>query len=157
VIALGHSAGAHLALWTAARAKLAPTSELFRASPLPLRGVVALGGPADLRSLQGLDSICGWGTLEQLAGGTLEAVPEHYAQVSPAALLPLGVPVLLVTGSADRLVPTRLLAPYQSAAHGAGDRVELSEVPGASHRDLIVPDSDAWPVVRKGVLELLGR
>ena len=154
-IALGHSAGAHLALWAAARGKLAPTSPLFRASPLPLLGVVALAGPADLRTLQGADAVCGRGTLEQLAGGTLEAVPDQYAQVSPAALLPLGVPQLLITGSADRLVPTRLLAPYESAAHRAGDRVVLSEVHGAGHRDLIVPDSEAWPVVREGVRELL--
>lgn len=155
VIALGHSAGAHLALWTAARAKLAPGSALYGVSPLPLRGVVALGGPADLRALAGMNRICGRGTLEQLAGGTIEAVPDHYTQVSPAALLPLGVRQILVTGSDDRLVPTRLLAPYASAAKSAGDRVELSEVAGANHRDLIVPDSDAWPVVRKGVLELL--
>ena len=155
VIVLGHSAGAHLALWTAARSKLAPSSELYGAAPLPLRGVVALGGPADLRTLQGLDSVCGWGTLEQLAGGTLVAVPDHYAQVSPAALLPLGVPQLLVTGSADRLVPTRLLTPYESAARAAGDQVELREVARTDHRDLIDPDSEAWPVVRDGVRALL--
>lgn len=154
VIALGHSAGAHLALWTAARAKLPQASALYRPSPLRLRGVVALGGPADLRALRA-DAICGWGTLEALAGGTLEAVPEHYAQASPAALLPLGVPQLLVTGASDRLVPTRLLAPYEQAAQRAGDRVALREVPGANHRDLIVPDSDVWPVVRDGVRELL--
>jgi len=155
VIALGHSAGGHLALWAAARAKLAPTSPLFRAEPLRLRGVVALAGPADLRALSGADTVCGRGTLEELAGGTLEAVPDHYAQASPAALLPLGVPQLLITGSADRLVPTRLLTPYERAAQSAGDRVALSEVPGANHRDLIRPDSDAWPVVRDGVRDLL--
>ena len=157
VVVLGHSAGAHLALWTAARAKLPPSSPLYRESPLPLRGVVALGGPADLRELAGADRVCGRGTLEQLAGGTLEAVPDHYAQVSPAALLPLGVRQLLVTGSDDRLVPTRLLAPYELAARAAGDDVKLREVEGANHRDLIVPDAETWTVVREGVLELLDR
>ncbi len=132
-------------------------SPLYRESPLRLRGVVALGGPADLRTLAGADRVCGRGTLEQLAGGTLEAVPDHYAQVSPAALLPLGVRQLLVTGSDDRLVPTRLLAPYELAARAAGDEVKLREVEGANHGDLIVPDAETWPVVRKSVLELLDR
>ena len=84
-------------------------------------------------------------------------MPDHYAQVSPAALLPLGVRQLLVTGSDDRLVPTRLLAPYELAARAAGDEVKLREVEGANHRDLIVPDAETWPVVREGVLELLDR
>jgi len=155
VIALGHSAGGHLALWAAARAKLPPSSRLYRADPLPLKGVVALAGPPDLRPLSGADSVCGSGTLAQLTGGTPDTVPDHDVQASPAALLPLGVPQFLVTGSADRLVPTRLLSPYERLAQSAGDRVSLREVPGADHGDLIAPGSDAWPVVRDGVRELL--
>src|SRR5262245_64343849 len=41
VVVLGHSAGGHLALWAAARGRLASTSKLYRESPLALRGVVA--------------------------------------------------------------------------------------------------------------------
>ena len=155
VIALGHSAGAHLALWDAARAKLPATSRLHGDSPLPLRGVVALGGPGDLRTLRA-DRVCGRGTLNTLLGGTPEAVPEHYADASPAAWLPLGVPQLLVTGSADRLIPTGLLIPYEEAARRAGDAVELREVEGADHGDLIAPGASAWRVVGPGVRAQLG-
>src|SRR5436190_17441484 len=48
VVALGHSAGGHLALWAAARHQLPKTSPLWRADPLPIRAVVSLGGIGDL-------------------------------------------------------------------------------------------------------------
>src|SRR5215831_10892657 len=50
VIAVGHSAGGHLALWLAARGRLAPTSDLYVKDPLRLTGVLDLDGPADLKA-----------------------------------------------------------------------------------------------------------
>jgi acetyl esterase/lipase len=156
VVIVGHSAGGHLALWVAARAKLPANSELRRESPLPLRGVVALAGPVDLRAIvESSPGICGKHTLEQLAGGTVQSVPGHYLEASPAKLLPISVRQILVTGSDDRLIPTKLVAAYESAALEAGDRVELDEVRGADHMDLIVPRPPAWPIVRDKVLELV--
>jgi len=35
VVAIGHSAGGHFAMWLAARAKLPKTSELYINNPLP--------------------------------------------------------------------------------------------------------------------------
>lgn len=156
VVVVGHSAGAHLALWAASRAKLDAKSALWVKSPLALRGVVAIAGPGDLRPLGLRGSICGAGTIETLLGGTVESVPEHYAQASPAALLPLGVRQFLIAGSNDRVVPPRLVAQYEEAARKAGDSVALDLVEGANHMELIVPSASAWPVVRKRVLELAG-
>ena len=157
VVAVGHSAGAHLALWVAARAKLPQNSELRRESPLALRGVVALGGPGDLRAISAhVADICGEHTLERLVGGTLESVPEHYAEASPAALLPLAIRQVLVAGSDDPVIPTRLIAAYEVLARRAGDPVELTEVRGAGHMDLIAPGPPAWPTVREKVLALVG-
>ena len=155
VVIVGHSAGAHLALWAAARSKLNEKSALYTKSPLALRGVVAIAGPGDLRPLALRGSICGRGTIETLLGGTIESVPEHYAQASPAAMLPLGVRQMLISGSDDRVVPPRLVAQYEAAARRAGDPVQLDEVSGADHIDLIVPSTNAWPTVRKRVLELV--
>jgi acetyl esterase/lipase len=156
VVVVGHSAGAHLALWAAARAKLPSDSGLHSESPLPLRGVVALAGPGDLRSLAATaNSVCGTDTLEQLLGGTLAAVPEHWAQASPAALLPLGVPQTLVVGADDRVIPPRLVESYEKAARAAGDRVQFVEVAGADHMGLVAPHSRAWPSVRDAVLSLV--
>ena len=156
VVVVGHSAGAHLALWAAARAKLNQASALYVKSPLALRGVVAIAGPGDLRPLGLRGSICGKGTLEGLLGGTAESVPEHYAQASPAALLPLGVRQALIAGSDDRVVPPRLVEMYEEVARRAGDRVSLDEIRGANHIELIAPDSNAWPTVKRRVLELVG-
>jgi acetyl esterase/lipase len=48
VVAVGHSAGGHLALWLAGRHCLPPDSLLFGERPLQLAGVVALAGIPDL-------------------------------------------------------------------------------------------------------------
>ncbi|MEO8450121.1 MAG: alpha/beta hydrolase, partial [Gemmatimonadota bacterium] len=48
IVAVGHSAGGHLALWLAARGKLKPSSPIYRARPIRLHGAVSLGGPGDL-------------------------------------------------------------------------------------------------------------
>jgi acetyl esterase/lipase len=49
VVALGHSAGGHLALCASARQKVANTSPLFVPQPLALRGVINLAGMIDMR------------------------------------------------------------------------------------------------------------
>lgn len=46
VIAVGHSAGGHLALWAAARHKIPKDSPVWTASPVAVRGGVNLDGPA---------------------------------------------------------------------------------------------------------------
>ena len=48
VIAAGHSAGGHLALWLAARSHLPKSSPLYSEDPIALDGVVSLAGIADL-------------------------------------------------------------------------------------------------------------
>ena len=48
VVATGHSAGGHLVLWLAARAKIGDEA-LRGGDPLPLQGVVSLAGVDDLR------------------------------------------------------------------------------------------------------------
>src|SRR5207249_4708776 len=48
VVAIGHSAGGHLALWLAARPRVPLMSELHAADPLRIRAVVSLAGVPDL-------------------------------------------------------------------------------------------------------------
>ncbi len=91
VIAIGHSSGGSLALWAAARSRLATESALYRANPLDLLGALVLGGPGDLRAFAKVDcEICGSPVVARLLGGTADEVPERYAQPSPVELLPLG-------------------------------------------------------------------
>ena len=158
VAAVGHSAGAHLALWLAARSKLTPQSPLFAKEPLRLRAAVALGGPGDLRDFTAYaSSVCGTPVIEQLLGGTPEAVPERYAQASPAELLPLATRQVLIVGSDDRVMPPRARDAYVAAAQKAGDSAELIVIPDAGHFEVIAPTSAAWPIVRDQVLDAVNK
>jgi acetyl esterase/lipase len=106
VVAVGHSAGAHLTLWLAARSRLPARSVLFRESPQRLKAAVAIGGPGDLRNFTTYErDVCHGPVIERLLGGTPESVPERYAQASPIELLPFGVPQVLIIGSEDGAVP----------------------------------------------------
>lgn len=156
VISVGHSAGAHLALWLAARVKLPPESPLYRATPLPLRGVLALAGPGDLRDFSAYDrQVCGAPVVHWLLGGSPDRVAERYAQASPAALLPFGIPQVLIVGEADAIMPESSRQAYAAVARTAGDRVEVQVVPHAGHFELIAPGSTAWANVRDSLLPML--
>ncbi|WP_081764037.1 alpha/beta hydrolase [Sphingobium sp. Ant17] len=53
VVTVGHSAGAHAALWLAARPRLPADSEVRGADPLKVSAAVAIDGPGDLRTCTG--------------------------------------------------------------------------------------------------------
>ena len=155
VVTVGHSAGAHLALWAAARTRLPKESPLRRPNPLPLRAAVALGGPGDLKGFYEYAArICGSNVVAKLMGGAPAAVADRYAQGSPAEMLPFGVRQMLIVGVQDGVMPPPAREGYAAAATKAGDRVEIVEVPGG-HFEVIAPTSAAWPIVRDKVLALI--
>lgn len=155
VVSVGHSAGAHLALWLAARSKLPPSSVLHRPSPLKLVGVVALGGPGDLRDFTTYArNICGGPVVEQLLGGSPQTMADRYDQASPLSLLPLNTPQVLVVGADDGVMPKRSRDAYVAAARAAGDSAEVVVVPDAGHFEVIAPTTPAWSTVREEVLKL---
>jgi acetyl esterase/lipase len=163
VVSVGHSAGGHLALWLAARPRIANDNILAtsgipgkedqqRAIPLPLVGVVSQAGVADLE--MGWRRNLGSGAVAELLGGSLQDVPECYAAASPAALLPLGVPQVLIHGTADDRVPFTMSQEYAQAARAAGDQVTLIKLEGADHFVLIDAFSDAWAKTVQSIREL---
>ena len=155
VVVTGHSAGAHLTLWTAARSRLKSDSPLRRDAPLPIVAAVALGGPGDLRDFDTYaEKICG-PALERLRGGTPAAVPDRWAQASPAELLPLGVRQILIVGDHDSVMPAASRDAYAAKARAAGDTVEVKVVPGA-HFEVIAPNAEAFVTVKNEILDLLG-
>ena len=155
LIAIGHSAGGHLALWLAARKRLPRESPLFSSDPLPIGGVLGLAAVTDLGRFSEM-AMGGCGdTVHRLMGGGPELVPERYRQASPAELLPLGLPQKLICGARDRMVPLALARTYQAAAAKAGDDVELVLLPEAAHFEMIAPSSAAWPEVWKAARALL--
>jgi pimeloyl-ACP methyl ester carboxylesterase len=56
-----------------------------------------------------------------------------------------------VHGEADQAVPVMSSRTYARAATKAGDDVELLELEGVGHFELIDPLSDAWPTVLAAV------
>jgi acetyl esterase/lipase len=130
VVAIGHSAGGQLA---------------FRAvqnTRVRLRAVVSLAGVLDL--VAGARANLGDGACQAFLGGEPEAVPDRYANASPAARLPLGLPQLVVHGPNDDVVPAGQSRDYAAAARAAGDEVELVEPAGADHFDVVEPTHPAW-------------
>ena len=154
LVLVGHSAGAHLALWAAGRAHLASTSMVRGQSPLPARAAVAIDGPADLASLVGRDArICGKPVIAPLMGGTPEAVPERYRDGSPRAMLPLGVRQYLV-GAA--LLTAADAQSYETAARAVGDSVRVLVGAAGGHFGVIAPGTPFWPPVHEVILEAFG-
>ena len=156
VVLVGHSAGGHLAMWAASRARLAPGSELYRPDPLPVRGVIDLAGPVDMTAnVPGYQAGCGDSVITQLLGGRPEAVPGHYADASASSRLPLGVPQVLVIGEHEGFVPRAVAERYVAAARKAGDSVRLLYLPGTGHFELAMPTTPAWAPVAAAIRGLL--
>lgn len=176
VIAVGHSAGGHLAVWAAHRAAL-PESAPGANPRVALAGAVSLAGLLDLVAADaaGFGSVladleaepprgappaarpevwppvaenAGQGILRLLLGGRFTDVPDRYAVASPKDLPDAGVPVLVVHGAADDVLPPSYGRSYADAAAARGADVRYAEVPGADHFDVIDPDGAAWAAVR---------
>jgi acetyl esterase/lipase len=149
---VGHSAGGHLALWAAARPKLAADSMVKTHDPLPLGFVVTLAGINDLAAYHEHGPACGGGaTIDALIDARRRG-PGAYADTSPRALLPLGVEQLIVSGNEDGIVPAPFGRDYARAATEAGDKVTTLDLPGADHFALIDPRSPGWARVRDRLL-----
>ena len=115
LVVVGHSAGGHLALLAVRQVRL--------------RGVVALAAVTDPET---------WDNpaVERFFGGPVPAGG------APRRLLPLGVPQVLVHGTADDVVPFD-----QSRAHAAaaGAEARLVALVGAGHFEPIDPQADEFP------------
>ncbi len=150
VVAVGHSAGGHLALWLAARHRLPVDSPLFLADPLPLTGVVALAGIPDLVDAA-QRNICG-DAVPALLGGSAQDFPTRYATASPQALLPLGVSQHLIIGMMDEAVSVAHNEAYIAAARAQGDAVAFTLLSDVGHFELVTPGTAAWTTVQDAVL-----
>ncbi len=154
VVLLGHSAGGHLALWSASRHLLPATSRWHRSTPLALRGVITLAAVANLTLAAelGLDD----DATAALMGGGPDVEPDRYLQADPARLLPSGTPTVLVHGRADENVPVEQSRDYARRARAADAEIEVLELEGTGHFELIDPLSAAWPTVIGALRTVLG-
>jgi acetyl esterase/lipase len=121
IVAIGHSAGGHLATWASAHTRL--------------DGVVSQAGALDLYELQRRGTSDN--VVRQLLGGTPDEVPEQYEAATPRP--PAGMPLLLVHGTLDEDVPVEI-----SRTFGAGELVEIEDEGHMEHLD---PASRCWRAV----------
>jgi len=122
-VAIGHSAGGHLALWLAAHGKAA--------------AAVALGGVCDLEAAA--RAHVGDDAVQEFLGGEPEDVPEAYELADPGRLLPLGSRQVLVHGTYDDRVPIENARGYARRAREVGDDCRVLELEDADHFDVIDP------------------
>lgn len=154
IVTVGHSAGGQLALWLAARPRLAADSELRGPAPLPVRGVVGLAAITDLAEYRiGPPDSC-HASVDPLLGGTPDTVPLRYTQTSPRALLPLGVPQWLIQGQRDPIVSADSVERFAQAARHAGDRSQ-TRLLDVGHFDVAAPDHEAWAALQSALTEAL--
>lgn len=97
------------------------------------------------------------GCRPSLRGAVLSSatVRSHYAQASPARLLPLRVPQVLVMGVHEDFLARSDADAYVDAATRAGDRVRLLVVPDAGHFEIASPRASSWPQVEGAIRSLL--
>jgi acetyl esterase/lipase len=158
VLAIGHSAGGHLALWLAARAKLPTTSPLYTAHPLRIRHVISLGGLPDLKATAtNADNGCGTEVVAKLVGTPTPQHPDVYADTSVPRLLPLGVAQDLVNGREDRIIPFVMATDYIAKANAVSDTATLHTIAATGHVELIAPETPAWAEAKRLILSYFGK
>ncbi|WP_395613437.1 alpha/beta hydrolase family protein [Allosphingosinicella sp.] len=137
VVAIGHSAGGHLALWLAGRPRLPADSPLRTANPLPIAEVVSLGGLPDLEETARSENGCGNEVIGRLTNG-------HFADTSVPRLAPLGLPQVLINGRQDRIIPIPYAEGYARPMRAAGDDVRIRMLDHTGHVELVAPETAAW-------------
>ena len=136
VVLVGHSAGGHLAALVASQ----PDAH-------GLGGAVCLVGCVDLA----LTARMGLGdrAAQALMGGEPADLPGAYAEADPAALTP-AVPLLLLHGADDQVVPPEVSQSYADSVRRSGRahaEVRRTVIPGCEHFGLIDPEHAAFAVV----------
>lgn len=125
VVAIGHSAGGHLATWAAAQG-------------VGITHVVAQAGVLDLVAAH--EAGLGDGAVRRFLG---HAPGDADGPLDPIRTVPLGLPVWCIHGRADDTVPVSQSRSYLAAARAAGGAAELVEIDG-DHFTVIDPESAAW-------------
>ena len=118
ILAIGHSAGGHLVLSAALFPHIMEEGEEESISSLP-NAVVALAPAVDLDRDNYFQSLCG---------------PIRASACSPADhIKKLDIPVLIIHGSKDEVLPVAYTKKFAEDMKAEGNRIDLRIYPGGSH------------------------
>jgi acetyl esterase/lipase len=147
VVIVGHSAGAHLA----ALAALAG-NDFESQCPHPrtqIDGLVGLAGPYDISRIAEV--------AEPFFGATPQEDPIAWREGNPMSHVDRrrNVPVLLLHGDTDSLVPVSFTDGFAAALEQAGHDVEVNIISGADHFSIFAPEVVAdligeWILTKEG-------
>jgi acetyl esterase/lipase len=147
VVTVGHSAGGHLAVWTALRSLIPQDAPGWVPAQPRLAGAIALAGAIDLTEADRLGE--GNGAVAEFLGGSPTDVPSRYAAADPALIGAPPVPVVLIHGEKDDVLHVEM-----SRAYASRFGTEMVEISGGSHMDVIDPSSPAWQSLLNALREI---
>ena len=150
LVATGHSAGGHLALWLAVRPRLPAGSPLRTPNPIPIHAVLSLGGLPDLEEAARSENGCGNEVVGRLTSG-------NFADTSVPRLAPIGARQVLINGIQDRIIPVAYAEGYAAPMRAAGDDVRVRMIDRTGHVELIAPESAAWAAAAEEIERALHR
>jgi acetyl esterase/lipase len=150
---MGHSAGAHLALWLVSQHKISKIPPLHETRKSPIVNAISLAGVLDLRTAW--KQKLGHGIVTRLMDGPPDQHPDRYDAGSPIELLPNGARQALIHGAADNTVPVSQSEQFARKAAESGDECSLVKLEDTGHFELIDPESDAWSSVLTAVEAVL--
>lgn len=149
ILAIGHSAGAHLVAWAASRKNLSPDSALFSAAPVSPRTVCLLSGIYDLGRAEDLEQP---GQIERLLSGAPEQFLDRLQQSCPTQLgLNEAVYGFCMHGERDDIVSAGQASAYCDAV---GGKLENLPVSGGDHFCMLPTCDEAEPGWRQLVQRL---
>eukprot|EP00931_Biecheleriopsis_adriatica_P086288 TRINITY_DN60998_c0_g1_i1.p1 TRINITY_DN60998_c0_g1~~TRINITY_DN60998_c0_g1_i1.p1 ORF type:complete len:362 (-),score=76.53 TRINITY_DN60998_c0_g1_i1:9-1094(-) len=143
LLLLGHSAGGTLALWAAHQlAGAAKTDQIQVALVMAVAPVADLLLGHKLRVSDEGDAV----ELYMKQAPDSNIALAEYRKASPADLLPVSFPLLIVYGEADKDVPPILMASYAEAAlaRSVSGLVSVVKISDADHFAVVNADSRAW-------------
>lgn len=145
VYAIGHSAGGHLAMWLATR----------KGGAVRIRGAISLAGVGDLR--EAWDRKLGNRVVEEFMGCAPKDCPDKYDAASPSHRLPARIPLVMVHGSNDDIVPFVISQEFAQEATKKGDKARLLRLEGTGHFEFVDPRTIEWHSIEEALLTLAGR
>lgn len=148
-IAIGHSAGGHLALWLAARQALPASEPLRGPNPLRIDAAISQAGIADLRAAMQRDGhACGTEAPKAMAGDAFALTSPPEMPVSKALQIQFHT-------DKDRIAPPRYASDYAAEMAKRGVTVETHVHVHEGHVELIAPASRSWAAQKARIKELL--
>lgn len=149
IIAIGHSAGGHLALWLGNRSALPKSSKIRGESPVAIDLAISQGGLPDLRvGSQRIGHPCGTDAPAAMSG-------PDFAETSPPEMTPGPARQVLFHNTLDPIAPPEFAKQYVKNVTARNVDVLLMETAAEGHVELIAPDSKSWARQRMLILQKL--